>query len=73
MPRAVEAVEDGDADLVLGGPAVEVSCGELLTEQLQAVRLGPDAAAAAVAFASALESVAGWTLTTSARAFGRTA
>jgi hypothetical protein len=41
-----EAFEDGDADLELGGLAVEVSGHELLAEQLHAVHLRLQAAPA---------------------------
>ena len=44
-----EAVQDGDADLEFGGLTVEVAGGELMTEELQAVHLGLDAASAMVA------------------------
>ena len=44
-----EAVEDGNADLELGGLAVEVARHQPLTQEFHAVHLGLDAAAAVVA------------------------
>ena len=53
-----------------GCVAVEVSRGEFLTEELDAVHLRLGAAAAVMAFGAALEPVAGWPLTTFARSSG---
>ena len=53
-----EAVEDGDAGLKLGDLAAAVAGGELLAEQLGAVRLGLGAAAAVVSRQTAPKSAA---------------